>query len=57
MNSAINLDKYFERIGYEGPTTVSLKTLKALQEKHTQAIPFENLNPLLGIEVGLATFW
>lgn len=55
MNSAINLDNYFERIGYGGSATVSVQTLQALHEKHTQSIPFENLNPLLGKEVKLDT--
>ncbi|NGP87783.1 arylamine N-acetyltransferase family protein [Fodinibius halophilus] len=53
MSSSIDLDKYFQRINYDGSTTHSLATLKALQYRHTQAIPFENLNPLLGISVNL----
>lgn len=53
MSHTIDLDNYFKRIGYEGPATVTLNMLKVLHEKHTKAIPFENLNPLLGIEVKL----
>ena len=45
--TGINLDAYFERIGYAGSTNPSLKTLKAIILKHTATIPFENLNPLL----------
>ncbi len=43
----IDLDKYFERIGYTGPRDASLDTLRALHNLHPQAIPFENLDPLL----------
>ncbi|MCW9705506.1 arylamine N-acetyltransferase family protein [Fodinibius salsisoli] len=53
MMSAINLDNYFERIGYEGTPTPTLDTLRILHEKHTEAIPFENLNPLLALPVKL----
>ncbi|MGD8426486.1 MAG: arylamine N-acetyltransferase [Balneolaceae bacterium] len=53
MRSGINLDHYFERIGYKGSASVSLETLHDLQEKHTQTIPFENLNPMLGLPVKL----
>lgn len=55
MNSAIDLNNYIERIGYEGPVSPTLETLKVLHQKHTETIPFENLNPFLGIEVKLAT--
>jgi N-hydroxyarylamine O-acetyltransferase len=43
----IDLDAYFERIGYAGPRSVSVDTLAAIHLQHPQAIPFENLNPLL----------
>ncbi|MCB0196331.1 MAG: arylamine N-acetyltransferase [Anaerolineae bacterium] len=43
----IDLDAYFRRIGYSGPRTSSLDTLKAIVLHHALAIPFENLNPLL----------
>jgi N-hydroxyarylamine O-acetyltransferase len=55
MSTAINIDRYFERIGYEGPAVATLETLKVLHQKHTEIIPFENLNPFLGIEVKLDT--
>lgn len=48
-----DLDAYFARIGYRGPTDASLVTLKALHRQHPQAIPFENLDPFLGIPVKL----
>jgi len=49
----VDLDKYFKRIGYEGPRDNSLETLRALHNLHPQALPFENLDPLLGRPVKL----
>ncbi len=43
----IDLDAYFRRVGYSGPRTATLDTLRQLHELHPQAIPFENLDPLL----------
>ncbi|HEY2733448.1 MAG TPA: arylamine N-acetyltransferase [Polyangiales bacterium] len=48
-----NLDAYFRRIGYVGSREPSLATLTELQRRHTVAIPFENMNPLLGLPVRL----
>jgi N-hydroxyarylamine O-acetyltransferase len=48
FTSTIDLDAYFARIGYDGPRTATLDTLRALHLLHPQAIPFENLDPLLG---------
>lgn len=48
-----DLSAYFARIGYDGPRTPTLDTLRAIQLLHPQAIAFENLNPLLGIPVRL----
>src|SRR5262249_14620665 len=45
--AAIDVDAYFQRIGYAGKRTPTLETLRALHARHTEAIPFENLNPLL----------
>jgi N-hydroxyarylamine O-acetyltransferase len=47
MTRSVDLDAYFARIGYRGPCTSSLETLSELHLRHPQAIPFENLNPLL----------
>lgn len=47
MTPVIDLDAYFERIGYAGPRTPGLETLRGIHLRHAQAIPFENLNPLL----------
>lgn len=52
-NSSIDLDAYFERIGYDGPREASLETLAALHRLHPQTIPFENLDALLGRPVRL----
>jgi len=44
----LDLGSYFERIGYSGPRTPTLETLRGLQQRHPQAIPFENLDTLAG---------
>lgn len=46
MSHTVNLDRYFARIGYEGPRDATLEVLQALHHLHPSAIPFENLNPL-----------
>jgi N-hydroxyarylamine O-acetyltransferase len=43
-----DLVRYFDRIGYRGPRAPSLATLNALILAHVSAIPFENLDVLLG---------
>jgi len=47
------LDAYLSRIGYAGPRTATLETLRAVHALHPAVIPFENLNPLLGWPVPL----
>jgi N-hydroxyarylamine O-acetyltransferase len=49
----IDVDAYFARIGYDGPRTPTLETLAGIHFRHPQAIPFENLDPLLKRPVGL----
>ena len=49
----IDVDAYFSRIGYGGPSNASLETLCAIHALHPAAIPFENLDPLLGRPVPL----
>jgi len=49
----IDLDGYFARIGYTGPRTPTLDTLRAIHALHPAAIPFENFDPLLGRPVPL----
>lgn len=48
MTPALDLDAYFARIGYTGPREPTLSVLRALHALHPRAIPFENLDPLLG---------
>ncbi len=51
MSDEIDLEAYFRRIGYDGPITPTLETLRGLHLKHPAAIPFENLNPIMGLPV------
>ncbi|MBZ5672642.1 MAG: arylamine N-acetyltransferase [Acidobacteriia bacterium] len=53
MLSEFDLDAYLARIGYTGPRTATIETLEAVHALHPAAIPFENLNPLLGWPVSL----
>lgn len=49
-----NLDAYLRRIGYRGlPPGPDLATLRTIHALHVDAIPFENLSPLLGMDVAL----
>ncbi len=47
MTDGIDLDGYLRRIGHGGSRAPTLETLCALHLRHTLAIPFENLDPLL----------
>lgn len=49
----LDLDRYFARIGYEGPRVASLAVLRELHRLHPLAIPFENLDPLAGRRVSI----
>jgi N-hydroxyarylamine O-acetyltransferase len=51
--AGFQLDAYLARIGYTGPRTATIDTLEAVHALHPAAIPFENLNPLLGWPVSL----
>ena len=44
----VDLDAYFARIGYGGPAAPRLDVLNDLMSAHVQAVPFENLDVLLG---------
>jgi N-hydroxyarylamine O-acetyltransferase len=44
----VDLETYLERIGYDGGLAAELGVLQSLVLHHLSAIPFENLNPLLG---------
>ena len=47
-SSSINLEAYLKRIKYDGPRTATLETLRSLHYLHPQAIPFENLDIVMG---------
>jgi N-hydroxyarylamine O-acetyltransferase len=53
MSQAMNLAAYFQRIGYRGRYQPDLALLSALTAAHTQSIPFENLDVLLGRPISL----
>lgn len=44
----LNLDAYFDRSSYSGSRTPSFGTLASIHAHHVHAIPFENLDILLG---------
>jgi N-hydroxyarylamine O-acetyltransferase len=48
-----DLDAYLARIGYHGPRAPTLALLRDLTAAHTQAVPFENLDVLLGQRIDL----
>jgi len=48
MDTTLDLDGYLRRIGYDGVPRADLATLRGLAVRHADAIPFENLDPLLG---------
>jgi len=54
MTHAIDLSRYLRRIGWEGAApTASTASLDAIARLHTATIPFEDLNPFLGLPVSL----
>lgn len=53
MSYRPDLDAYFARIGYGGSTATTAATLDALALAHVSAIPFENLDVLLGRGIDL----
>jgi N-hydroxyarylamine O-acetyltransferase len=50
----MDLSAYFVRVGYEGSAEANRQTLAALLRLHIQAIPFENLDVLLGRRIDFA---
>lgn len=53
MSDGFDLDAYLARIGHSGPRRADLPTLRAIHGLQPAAIPFENLDPLLGRPVAL----
>ncbi|HWF28164.1 MAG TPA: arylamine N-acetyltransferase [Mycobacterium sp.] len=47
----LDLNGYFDRINYRGPAEPNLDVLQDLVTAHTRTIPFENLDPLMGVPV------
>lgn len=47
----LDLGAYFDRIGYGGAAEPNLEVLQDLMTAHTGSIPFENLDPLMGVPV------
>lgn len=47
----LDLNGYFDRIGFRGAAEPNLDVLQALVTAHTRTIPFENLDPLTGVPV------
>lgn len=52
-DASIDLHAYLERIGVRTPVAPDLQTLRILITAHVAAIPFENLDPFLGISPAL----
>ncbi|BBX99444.1 arylamine N-acetyltransferase family protein [Mycobacterium lacus] len=48
---ALDLTAYFDRVNYGGATEPTLDVLQNLVTAHTRTIPFENLDPFLGVPV------
>ncbi|MDN5873864.1 MAG: arylamine N-acetyltransferase, partial [Sinobacteraceae bacterium] len=53
MEAGLDLDEYCTRIGYEGPRQPTVEVLHALTAAHSQSIPFENLDVVLGRPIQL----
>lgn len=53
MEAPFDLDAYLSRIGYSGPTKPDLASLSGLLAAHMNAIPFENIDVLLGRPIRL----
>jgi N-hydroxyarylamine O-acetyltransferase len=51
--AALDRDAYLARIAYEGSCDPTLETLRALHFAHASAIPFENLDIVLGHAINL----
>ena len=51
VSAAVDLAGYFDRVDYPGPAEATVETLHALVAAHNRSIPFENLDPLMGIPV------
>jgi arylamine N-acetyltransferase len=50
-DATVDPAEYFARIGYDGPTAPTEELLHALVAAHGRTLPFENLDPLMGVPV------
>ncbi|HEX5166755.1 MAG TPA: arylamine N-acetyltransferase [Thermomicrobiales bacterium] len=53
MVTSIDTDAYLARIGYSGPRSATIETLRDVHRAHLLAVPFENLDIHLGREIVL----
>lgn len=51
VQADLDVAAYLNRIGYRGSNEPTLSTLHGLVAAHNRSIPFENLDPLMGIPV------
>jgi N-hydroxyarylamine O-acetyltransferase len=49
----VDLEAYFDRIGYSGPADPTLETLAGIVSHHVEVVPFENIDVLLGRPIEL----
>ncbi len=49
----LDVDAYLERVGYDGGLKPNVETLRGLHRAHVAAIPFENLDIVLGRGISL----
>ncbi|RPI43530.1 MAG: arylamine N-acetyltransferase [Betaproteobacteria bacterium] len=52
-NGQIDIERYFERVGYDGPRAPSLDTLNRIAAAHVSSMPFNNIGILRGQPVRL----
>ncbi|MCT7658871.1 arylamine N-acetyltransferase family protein [Mycobacterium deserti] len=50
-NASVDLAAYLDRVGYSGSTEPTVSTLRSLVAAHNKSIPFENVDPLMGVPV------
>ena len=48
-----DVQSYLARVGYKGPTSPTLETLRAIHYAHLLTVPFENLDIALGRKIAL----
>ena len=51
----MNVDRYLQRIGFNGPVVLDIDTLERLMRAHLTTVPFENLDVFNAIPVGTET--